>query len=197
MTDLLTWGVFGLLVLLPLLAGVFWFRGRMERLRYEEELAELEFQESILTDVSGGSLREDSRFLVPSAEAVVRDDPAGAIGAENPPDMLPRPQGLLDGAGDERPADALAAGVMRQLTATGLLASVDGYVPLHGNPKGVALLKFRNGKQALLVPHMESEAFLRQNARRADFIIMTGADGKAVVVTPLEQFLAESVSGIG
>jgi hypothetical protein len=92
------------------------------------------------------------------------------------------------------PADAEAEAVMRQLHASGLVTMIDGYVPLHNNPKGAALLKLRNGKLALLVPHMESETFLRRNARRADIIIMAGADGKAVVVTPLEQFLAETIS---
>lgn len=183
------------MVLLPLVAGVMWVRARMERLRYEEEMADLEFQQSLISELPVGG-DADSRFVVPATDANDLMAKGVTEGSGQPDTALPMPVMLHPGADGVSSADGLAAGVMRQLTATGLLSGVDGYVALHGNPKGAALLKFRNGKQALLVPHMESEAFLRHNARRVDFIIMTGSDGRAVIVTPLEQFLAESVSGM-
>ncbi len=204
-TDLATWLIFGIVVLGCIVVGILMLRARMDQMRMEEQLAEMEFQQSVLGSIGVEStLGADDRFLQsnhsehgtkspPDATAAdLTTDPAELIpDSHTPHETTTASQLQHDGP---PPADIAASGVIRQLTISGLLRGIDGYVALHGNPQGAALLRLRNGQQALLVPHMESEAFLRHNARRAEFIIMVGTDGKAVVAQSLEQFLAESIA---
>lgn len=207
-TDLVTWLIFAAVVLGCAVVGFRMLRDRMDQMRMEEQLAEMEFQQSVLGSIGVEStLGDDDRFLqTEPTEADIKTQSSELSATEPDPtaertetstspgtsaDAIVTPQVQNDGP---RPADISASSVVRQLTISGLLRGIDGYVPLHGNPRGAVLLRLRNGKQALLVPHMESEAFLRHNARRAELIIMVGTDGKAVTVQPLEQFLAEAIS---
>jgi hypothetical protein len=95
----------------------------------------------------------------------------------------------------QAPADVQAKAVVDKLRTAGLLRHIDGYLELHGNMQGVAILKLRNGQTALLVPHMESEAFLQRNERRADMIIMALPNGQSYVVRPLGAMIADSMTG--
>lgn len=201
-SDIASWGLFAFIAVAFIFIGVRMVRSRMDHIRAQEELAEMEFQQTVLASFGQETtLGDDDRFASKAdvVEASLTTDRGGSVaGSENgdsaltsPVQQTPAPANPLL-SGEPLPADVAAVAVMNQLGAMGLVNGVDGYVALHNNPKGAALLRLRTGKQALLVPHMESEAFLRHNARRVDFIIMTGTDGKAFVVSPLEQFLAES-----
>jgi len=199
LTDILTWSAFAILLIAVGYTGYRLLRSRLDAQRYREEMADMAFQESVLGSLSGIAAEDDSRFLqTPDAESLPQSvsttsvADAGSVSAApvNPPVV---PAAAIADSKDSLRADIAAAGVMSQLRAANLVSTVEGYLELHGNPQGVAILKLRNGKTALLVPGMESEAFLRRNARRAEYIIMAGADGKAVVIQPMEQFLADSL----
>lgn len=174
------WSIFAILLVCGVAAwGIRMLKQRLDEQRYQEQLAELEFTENLLADASITSGGDDAAFLQTDAQAAI--PPAGS-------------SKVAAIASVSASADAAAAPVMNQLIQAGLTnGSIEGYVELHGNSKGAALLRLRNGKLALLVPHMESEAFLRRQARRVDLIIMAGIDGKAVVITPLEQLLSENM----
>lgn len=202
--NILSWLAFAVIVGSIAYVGIRMLRQRMEQLRYQEQIAELEFQENLLANMSGGGLGEDNRFLQSENVAAVANEPVAPVmetdaanrdmnsvqtGVSQPLDTPQTDDGPIA-------ADVAASGVMKQLEAAGLVTTIDGYVPVHGNPKGAVMLRLRNGKSALLVPQMESEAFLRHNSRRADMIIMVGHDGKGVVVSTLEHFLAENMSGL-
>lgn len=193
------WGSAGAALLLMLVA--FWgyrlLKQRMDHQRYVEQLAELEFEQMLFSNVpSAGEQSQDLVFLqnqqtMPSKLELHPDIHQGSIGDGNPnitasPDPNPCADGPL-------PADVVAVQVIQQLTAAGLMGSVDGYLELHGNPKGAALLKLRSKKTALLIPTMESEGFYRQQLRRVDMILVMGPSGKALVITPLEDLVASSI----
>lgn len=159
-------------------------RRRLDEQRYLEQMAELEFTQTMLANAQQEQNDATDQSALQNVQLQSSDTHQNPV-----PDRAPAGQN-----GGPHPADILAASAIRQLTRAGLYDHVAGYVELHGNPKGAALLRLRNGKHALLVPHMESEAFLRKNHRRADIIIMTGTDGGAFVVTSLEQLISDSIS---
>lgn len=199
--NFFSWIAFAVIIGGIAFVGFRMLRQRMEQLRYDEQIAELEFQENLLAKMNIGALDDDNRFLQQETVATVTDSPASpeeiptAPTTQHPAEH-PAPDMYVASEDDAAlPADVAAAGVMKQLGAGGLVTGIDGYIPLHGNSKGAVLLRLRTGKSALLVPQIESEAFLRHNARRADMIIMVGNDGKALVVSTLEHFLAENMGG--
>ena len=176
---------------------------RMEVLHYEEELANQEFENQFLQQEA--SLQR-SESATPTGHKPLFTDPAAAVVTHTSSagtDESMQTQSAVTAAEDKSrslsisaahlPADERAHDVIKKMNAISLLESINGYFELHGNPKGVAILQLRNRKTALLVPHMESEAFLRRNSKRADMIIMVGTDGKAVVVRPLEDLIADSI----
>lgn len=91
-------------------------------------------------------------------------------------------------------ADVTAAAVLSQLRHAGLIADTDGYMELNGNPCGAIILKLKDSRRALLVPYHESEVFIRRNLKRFDLLLLMGRDGKAVVVSSLENMIAERVA---
>ena len=161
--------------------GIRIFKNRMDQQRYLEELAELEFTESLLAE---SALNEGTNeaFLMPDKDSALPPAPV-----EQALDFYSNVNS------DPAAADQKASGIINQLTHSGMFNSIDGYVELHGNKKGSAIIKLRNGKLALLVPHMESEAFIKRQSRRVDYIIMTMSDGTGMVVTPLEQLISENI----
>lgn len=178
-------------------AVAFWgfrlLRNRLEEQRYQEELAELEFEQTLFSGDSGNFDAQNLAFLQTAPSTAVVDQTN-----VTPPPSFPVPPSMetvsLITSREPQPADITAATVIRRLKLSGLMGSVEGYIPLHGNPKGVAILSLRNGKRALLVPQMESEMFFRRHAPQADYIIVMGTDGGSLVVTPFEQLLAENAA---
>ena len=76
------------------------------------------------------------------------------------------------------PLDDPCLAVLRQLQGSGMVESVEGYVEMHGNPRMGTVLRMRGAKRVLLLPFHETEAFVRHNLRRYDYMIFVGNDGK-------------------
>lgn len=185
------WSIGAMLLVLGLAVyGIRLLRQRVEEQRYQEQLAELQFEQTLFSNSgSAGHESEDLVFLQNQNAAIFSE----AVASNNPPPIVISPA-LVENAESSVPADIAADAIIRQLKLSGLLGSIEGYLDLHGNRKGAAILSLRNGKRALLVPHMESEAFFRRHASRVDVIIVMGSDGKGLVVTPLEEMLSDNIS---
>lgn len=180
------WSITAMVLVCALaLYGFRLLRQRIDEQRYQEQLSELEFEQTLFSGVGQvGQESQDLIFLQKSSASAVTETAVQVTKFPPNPPLAPQAD-----AGDFIPADIAAESIVRQLKISGLMGSVEGYIELHGNPKGAAILSLRNGKRALLVPHMESEAFFRHNAPRADIIIVMGCDGKGLVFTPLEQLI--------
>lgn len=191
------WTIAAVLLLLGVaIWGIRLLKQRVEEQRYQEHMADLEFEATLLSgrDSLVAASAQDAVFLqTPSPAAQTQELPPGFdMPAEESP-VIHEPLTINRHSGPQ-PADVAASGVFSRLQAAGMVRGIEGYIELHGNPKGAAILRLRNGKLALLVPHMESEGFLQHNAKRVDMIIMEGAGGSAFVVRPIEQLLAEGIT---
>ncbi len=189
------WSILGLLLILGIAVwGLRLLKQRLDEQRYQESLAELEFEGSVLSDFSmTGMGSQDMQFM--SSETAPRASISAELRESSPPPAMPRLEAAYGGTEVKPSADMSTTFVMQQLKQSGLFQSIEGYIDLHGNAQGAAIILLRNGKRALLVPHMESEAFLRRHSRRVDYILMVGTDGKAVVVTPLEELISQNIMG--
>jgi len=181
------WSIFGILVVLLIAGwGIKLLRDRIEEQRYREEMEELAFEQSIITQISSsaGTMESDARFLVKE---------------ETPLALFPQksPAAPLEAARPVHPSDSpnssatLSDQLIARLQQGGLVTSIEGYLELHGDARGITIVRLRNGKTGLVVPTMESESFLRRNSRRADLIFMCGSDGNAYVVRRVEDVIAE------
>ncbi len=191
----------GALIIIGVLAffGIRMLKQRLDDQRYREQMADLEFEASLLSgsDSVVAAAANDAVFISKpeaypveaAASPLLRSSVVQSESQVSGSDAAIIP--ILDGP---VPADIKAQQVMSKLQHAGFVRAVEGYIEVHGNPKGAAILRLRDGKLALLVPHMESESFLRHNARRVDMIIMAGSDGNGFVVRPLEQLIAESIT---
>lgn len=94
-----------------------------------------------------------------------------------------------------QPADQACAAIVRQLQVAGMVDDQEGFLEINGNAKAAVLLRLKGGKRALVLPYFESEPFALRNLRRYDMLIYMGRNGKAVVVTALEELIASRVAG--
>lgn len=166
--------------------GIRLLRQRVEDQRYREHLSEMEFEQTLFPAARSDDHESQDMVFLQNIPASQELKSAGFSA-----DLTSTPAVGVEGP---LPADVAAQTIVKKLTLSGLLRSVEGYIEVHGNPKGAAILSLRNGKRALLVPHMESEPFFRRHARRVDMIIVMGPDGAGLVVTPLEELLADNMS---
>jgi hypothetical protein len=187
------WSIAGIVFLVAIAAwGIRLLKQRLADQRYQQELADLEFEGSVFSEIGPvADFGHDQHFVSQPVEH------AGLHQEQRPQELnnqTPQvvPPGPLAQPGMSS-ADEAASHVMQQLQNSGLLKSVEGYIDVHGNPKGAAILLLRDGKRALLVPHMESEVFLRRHSKRVEMIIMAGSDGKGVVITPLEELISQNL----
>lgn len=185
-TQLLIQGavwLIGLSICLLVLFVVVRFRTRLRRQREEERLADARFEAQMMAQ---SSLAAPKRAAVPPRPAEERFDvPLPSPPAAPPaPSLQPKP---TEGAND------LLQRVLHQLKAAGMLRSIEGYMELHGDARAAAILLMSSGKRALLVPYYETEFFALRNLRRFDLLVFVGRDGRAVVITPLEALIAESL----
>lgn len=162
--------------------GIRMLKNRLDEQRYMEEMAEMEFTESLLAESAISGEGQDLAFKLQDIDRELISPHIGQV-SDFQTSVNSEPA----------KADQKTAGIIDQFTQAGMYGSIDGYVELHGNKKGAAIIKLRNGKLALLVPHMESEAFIKRQSRRVDYIIMTMSDGKGIVVTSLEQMISENI----
>lgn len=191
------WTIAALVFLLAVgIWGIRLLKQRIDEQRYQEHLADLEFEATLMSG-------KDSLVAASAHDAVFLQTTSGEPQTPELPSELEIPAEVnpvirdplqIDRHFGPQPADVAAKSVFSRLQTAGLLRGIEGYVELHGNPKGGVILRLRDGKLALLVPHMESEGFLQHNAKRVDMIIMAGAGGSAFVVRPIEQLLAEGIT---
>jgi len=179
------WSIFGILVVLLIAGwGVKILRSKIEEQRYKEEMDALAFEQSVISQIASptGAGESDSRFIV-------NDEPI-FVG-----DSTPVVQYRLDGNATSTNAPEISATpsemLIERLQRGGLITSIEGHLELHGDPKGVTIVRLRNGKTGLIVPNMESESFLRRNSRRADMIFLCASDKNVYVVRRVEEVIAE------
>lgn len=173
-------------IILIFAALIFWaFRitqNRLHDIRRQEEMAEFEFENSLLNAV-----RE---IPEPEHSQTISQPQAPSFPAQTP-EQVTTP--LFASNGQE--LDLMKHPVIIKLQHAGLVRNVEFYRELHGRDKGAVAIRLRNGQTALFVPHWESEAFLRRYEKQVDLVIMATADGQnAVVVTPLSRLIADSIS---
>lgn len=192
------WSIMAILVVLVIaFIGIRMLKQRLDEQRYQEQLAELEFNERLFSNAETSAEPSSQELSVSplntDAKQPVDFDEPGIIPGQIETSAPTQKSNIVNDDSEPQAADVMSAKIVNQLTQADMLTSVEGYIELHGNPKGAAILRLRTGKMALLVPHMESEAFLRRHARRVDMIILTKSDGKAVVVTPLEDLISQNI----
>ncbi|MCX7624789.1 MAG: hypothetical protein N2Z21_01030 [Candidatus Sumerlaeaceae bacterium] len=90
-----------------------------------------------------------------------------------------------------QPVDVVSRRILSQLREAGLLQEIESHIPLHGNPKGAAILKLRNRKRVLLVPYYETEVFAERELTQYDAIIFLSRSGKGLFVQTLESVITE------
>jgi hypothetical protein len=223
MTDdliqILSWAAIGVALLVAIVA--FWFfRDKFSRMQENQRISDASFEAQMLALARSAPRAEISndRQTIPSiggnyraADALTSEEIAPRINSVGAADVTSSASYMRDftaqapaAAMDElqtvrdpymEPADRSCAKIVSQLTHGGLLESEDGYADLHGNPKGALIVKLRGGKRCLIVPHFESEPYLMRNLKRYDMIICVGKDGKAVVLTRLEEMIASRLGG--
>ena len=223
MTDdliqILSWAAIGAGILVVIIA--FWiFRDKFSRMEESQRIADASFEAQMLALARSAptATTANDRQTIPSIGGNYRTADAGT-----PEEIAPRANSVSTdevsssasylrdftaqapvAAMDEfhvvqdpymEPADRFCAKVVNQLRQGGLLDSEEGYADLHGNPKGALLVKLRGGKRCIIVPHFESEPFLMRNLKRYDMAICVGKDGKALVLTRLEEMIASRLGG--
>lgn len=178
------WSMFAILLVLGIL---FWLyrtiRNQYDEQRYQEELAAMEFEQSVVGATALIS-EDDNRFTIrantepaPSAAPVPLEDA--------PPLTAPPPPG-------EATADPLTP-VIDRLKAAGLFQNIETYLDHNGVSRYAALVKITGNKLVLVVPDMESAAFLRHQLKRCDSIILTPPGGDSFVVRPMGAWLADAL----
>jgi hypothetical protein len=174
-------------------------KNRLEEQEAAQRMADAAFEAQILgTTRSTGS---DERFLASQEETVQ----AFAVPAPPQQDIMealnlqqqtiPAKISVQTEEFSRQPADITCAGVISQLRNAGMLEQVDGYVELNGNSKAAAVLRLKGGRFALVVPYHESEMFTHRNLKKYQMLLYVGRDGKACVVTSLEETIAARVAG--
>jgi hypothetical protein len=172
-------------LLLALVAAVVYavFRARQRLLdqQMQERLADARFEAELVrstTALPHGSMPPPELVLenISEAESIVH---TGRAILERGPD----PQ-----------VDDPCEGTIARLRHAGMLDQVEGYMDLNGDPKAAAIVRFRDKRRVLLVPYHETEVFTERNLKRFDAIVFVGRSGKAVMISPLETAIAESLS---
>ena len=185
-----------LMVLSVVLYGYKLYRGRVDRLAEQDDLAGKRFEAEIMATLRGTGETGAVAALESATYGRTFGGPPPARAASHiPPPVASTPPIASIGSDDPPRADIVAGAVIEQLRRAGMLASVEGHEELHGNRTGAAVLKLTDGRRAILVPHHESEAFARRQLKRFDAVFYVGRDGKAVVLASLENVIAEKLSG--
>ncbi|MGC8841992.1 MAG: hypothetical protein ACP5QZ_11155 [Candidatus Sumerlaeaceae bacterium] len=145
-----------------------------------ERINEAQFEAAALAALLASNITEQNNQDSPQQEIpFTQSNLYGTIPAEAPADTQP-------------PVDVACKQVLDRLRQAGFLDDIETFIPLHGNPKGAAILRLRNRKRVLLVPYFETEIFTERELRRCDALLFVSRSGKAVYIQSLESFLAEA-----
>lgn len=157
----------------------------IKQMRAAEEAQAARFEASILATFGTANLAESDvgeqdgdATPVPLTQNAILTETNNANG-----DLLSEPL--------HHPVDRLSRQIVAQLREAGLLQEIESFIPLHGNPKGAAILKLRNRKRVLLVPYYESEVFTERELTKYDGIIFLSRSGRGLFVQTLEAVITE------
>ena len=173
------------------------FRERARAIREHEAMAEamIEAELRMLEQQAAGVVDP----FVPGTELAdygIGDIEPDAVGTPRPADELLPPQPEDPEATKlSAPDMKLCEQVVVRMRAAGMVDEIDGFVELHGNAKAAVAVKLRGGKRALVVPYYETDVFADRNLRRYDRLVFIGRSGKAVVVSTLENEMADRLGG--
>jgi hypothetical protein len=129
-----------------------------------------DFERSVLSEAS---------IPKQSPEAMTPPAPAAAP----PPQAAPAPA---------RPHGSIVDALVQRLRAMGLIGDHQHAVSLGFGPDG-QVYALKAGGTVLILPRMESEAFLAHAARTHVMIVVPTSEGGALVITPLGQQMSVSV----
>jgi len=153
---------------------------RLREYRKAEQMSEAQFEASVLA-----SLNDDAQFV-----PLVKKDSQPTSEASFPGNPLTPVR-----HGDEDPrmvsVEISCKRVLDQLRNSGLLEEVESFLPIHGNPKGAAILRFKNKKRVLLVPYYETEYFTEYQLGSYDALLYVSRAGRAVYLQSLENLIAD------
>ena len=198
-------GIAGIVQVLVLLGAagvvayaVIYARSKFSEIREKEamaealmaaELARLEHQAGDATIQVAGA--QDSIFgssgETPILDVLPQTEEIASTRLPDPLAPAPAPQSMAEPLSCEP--------LLTRLRHAGMLQDVESYHELNGIRNAAATVILRGGKRALVVCYFESEPFVQRNLKRHDLVIMSGPDGRAVVVNQLDTMLADWVAG--
>lgn len=197
--DIISVGII-LIVCILLVGTIFFIRRKIQEQEYRNRLEEANFENTILSEL--GSRSSDMNFVVPPSSDIqlhltANDSEANRLTADSPPLPLqtpedPLPSPLSNGSTDFR-IEIAAKKVINQLVAANLTDGIFDFITLHGNPQHALSLKLKMDKLVLILPAPESEAFIRQQSKRYDHIIVLDRNGNGLVTTTLENFISDKI----
>ncbi|MBX7244138.1 MAG: hypothetical protein K1X53_01490 [Candidatus Sumerlaeaceae bacterium] len=172
-TDLIGLAV----IVIGLAAGSYLLVTRLRAGRYKQSLSDIEFENKVISALAHGEISSDGVELPPADEVDIPITPAApTLGAEVPTENPSRSEAIVG-----------------QLRSANLIASVEGFMEIHGDSRAGTVVALKNGKRALIIEGHESEAFTSHNLRRFDYLIYINRNGKAVMLRTLESFIADGV----
>lgn len=197
--DFISIGIIFIAVAL-LIGTIVVIRRKIQEQEYLNQLEEANFERSILSEL--GNLSSDSIFEVPSSEAFPLPIPPDDIVKEVVPaeiSTLPVQTAESPLPSQDSPTssefriDIAAKKVINQLVAANLTDGLFDFVNLHGNPQYALYIKLKSEKLVLILPAPESEAFVRQQSKRYDHIIVLDRNGNGLITTTLENFISDKI----
>jgi hypothetical protein len=180
--KLVMWAIF--LAFLGALYGAYlWARARAKA-QEEEFAAEAERFE-----------REALKQVAPAAASAL---PSPATADFNPavPTSPPPPPPVAAPASPPPPAGqvdtppATVEELARRLTALGIVTDLEGQLPMPIPPNGL-IYRMRRGGHVLLLPRIESDAFMAHQAKRFDLVLVLTSTGEVLSMTRLQAKLSE------
>jgi hypothetical protein len=179
--------------------AVLYARNTLSEIREKEAMAEALMAAELarLEHQADGAVQPMAPDLVPAYGSSTEPHILDATPPTGDPSAARQP---LDLPTDERNTSQPDApfnceSLLLRLRHGGILQDVEAYHELNGIRNAAATVMLRGGKRALVVCYFESEPFIQRNLKRHDMVIMSGPDGRAVVVNPLDTVLADWVAG--
>jgi hypothetical protein len=178
-----------------IIVALVYIKRRVDFHRRMEEISEQEFETSVLRSFGNGTAGAWTAE-VPVSEKTRSGAETLQMNAA-PPELKAAPvraQNLHDEAFNPymQNIDVVAAAVVTRLRSASLTEGIAERLELHGNPNGAGILPTRSGRKYLVLPGIESEAYLRRNLKRFDGIMIVTQDGDAIVITSVADLIASN-----
>ncbi|MBI5155186.1 hypothetical protein HZA57_08110 [Candidatus Poribacteria bacterium] len=175
-------------------AAYFYFRARqgITVQQAEAQEAESRFEKEMLRNLGAGTT--DARGFEGAAPLAASEAPpavlpafpppvAAPVPAPAPPEPLPaQSPGPFRVDAPPRTVEELA----RRLTALNILADLEGRIPMPIPPDGLIYRLRRDAGLAVLLPRMESDAFMAHQAKRFDMVFVLTSTEEVLVLTRLQ-----------